>query len=157
PYALDNTRVAHEESIVEECNWKLTIENNRECYHCGVGHPELTRSFPVAALGCSMDELDADEARRMQAYSEQRKAMFATWESRGISSQYYGRTDSDQDTYFSSELLLIDGRGESATLDTRIASQTLLGNIRHKDVGDLNLWTHNSWHHFFCDHAVTIF
>src|SRR5699024_3114134 len=118
------------------------------CYHCAVGHPELTRSYPVAALGCSEDELDEDEVRKIRAYGEQRKAMFETWASRGMGSEYHGRTDSGQDTYFSTERLLIDGRGESATLDTRVASQKLLGNIQDKDLGDLNLWTHTSWQHF---------
>ena len=157
PYDLGNAKVAHEESIIEECNWKLTIENNRECYHCAVGHPELTRSYPVAALGCSIDELSADEYRKVQAYEKDRKAKFAAWSARGLESEYHARTDSDKDTYFSSERLMIDGRGESATLDTRVASQKLLGDIQDKDMGDLNLWTHTSWHHFFCDHAVTIF
>ena len=30
--------------LVEEGNWKLVIENNRECYHCD-GHPELICSL----------------------------------------------------------------------------------------------------------------
>src|SRR5699024_8867358 len=90
-------------------------------------------------------------------YREQRQAMFENWAARGMDSEYHGRTDSDRDTYFSTERLLIDGRGESATLDTRVASQKLLGNIQDKDLGDLNLWTHTSWQHFFCDHAVVIF
>lgn len=157
PYDLNNAKVAHEESIVEHCNWKLTVENNRECYHCAVGHPELTRSYPVAALGCSMDELDADEAEKVEAYKQKRKAIFADWAARGLDSEFYGRTDSDKDTYFSTERLLIDGRGESATLDTRVASQKLLGDIQDKDRGDLSMWTHTSWSHFFCDHAVVVF
>ena len=30
---------------VEDGNWKLTMENNRECYHCATNHPELTVSL----------------------------------------------------------------------------------------------------------------
>lgn len=156
PYDLRHARVAHQESIVEHCNWKLTIENNRECYHCGVGHPELTRSFPVASMGCSTDELDADEVERLQAYREQHAAMFASWAARGLDSDVRGRTDDARDTYFRVERLLIDGRGESATLDTRVASQKLLGASQDKDLGDLTLWTHSTWSHVYCDHAVVI-
>lgn len=156
PYDLNHTKLAHQESIVEQCNWKLTIENNRECYHCAVGHPELTRSYPVAALGCSMDELDAGEVEKIHAYREQRQAMIENWAARGMASAYHDRIDGARDTYFSSERLLIDGRGESATLDTRVASQRLLGAFEDKDLGDLTLWTHTSWSHFFCDHAVVV-
>ncbi|WP_290786341.1 aromatic ring-hydroxylating dioxygenase subunit alpha, partial [Halomonas sp.] len=41
PYDMDNVKVAVESSIVEQANWKLVIENNRECYHCSGAHPEL--------------------------------------------------------------------------------------------------------------------
>ncbi|MEZ5831981.1 MAG: aromatic ring-hydroxylating dioxygenase subunit alpha [Dongiaceae bacterium] len=43
-YHLDKTRVAYEQVIVERANWKLAIENARECAHCRVGHPELCRT-----------------------------------------------------------------------------------------------------------------
>ena len=42
---LANAKVAHETTIVEEGNWKLVWENNRECYHCGGNHPGLCRSY----------------------------------------------------------------------------------------------------------------
>jgi glycine betaine catabolism A len=47
PHNLKNAKVAFESTLVEHANWKLVMENARECYHCGTGHPELARSFPV--------------------------------------------------------------------------------------------------------------
>ena len=44
PHALTHTKVAQQVDIIEHGNWKLTIENNRECFHCA-GHPELLRSL----------------------------------------------------------------------------------------------------------------
>ncbi|HEX3982185.1 MAG TPA: aromatic ring-hydroxylating dioxygenase subunit alpha, partial [Acidisoma sp.] len=41
PYDIRNTKVAYQADIIEDGNWKLTIENNRECYHCSSNHPEL--------------------------------------------------------------------------------------------------------------------
>ena len=42
-------KVAHQIDIVEDGNWKLVMENNRECYHCD-GHPELISAyFPLHA------------------------------------------------------------------------------------------------------------
>ena len=46
PHRLSEARVAYESTIVEEGNWKLVWENNRECYHCAVNHPELGRVYP---------------------------------------------------------------------------------------------------------------
>ena len=34
-------------TLVEKANWKLVMENARECYHCAVNHPELSVTFPV--------------------------------------------------------------------------------------------------------------
>jgi Rieske 2Fe-2S family protein len=48
PYRLDHTKVAYESVLVERANWKLVMENARECYHCATAHPELKRCFPVA-------------------------------------------------------------------------------------------------------------
>jgi Rieske 2Fe-2S family protein len=45
PFNLRNAKVAHESRIIERGNWKLVMENNRECYHCAGSHPELTRTF----------------------------------------------------------------------------------------------------------------
>jgi Rieske 2Fe-2S family protein len=47
-YRLRDTKLAYESVIVEKANWKLAMENGRECYHCATGHPELRRTFPVA-------------------------------------------------------------------------------------------------------------
>src|SRR2546422_3388218 len=30
-------------------NWKLVVENSRECYHCGAGHPQYCRAVGFAA------------------------------------------------------------------------------------------------------------
>ena len=44
PHSLTQTKVAKQVEIIEHGNWKLTIENNRECFHCA-GHPELLNSL----------------------------------------------------------------------------------------------------------------
>lgn len=47
PHNLAKAKVATQIDLIENGNWKLTMENNRECYHC-VGHPELQACyFPI--------------------------------------------------------------------------------------------------------------
>ncbi len=47
PHQWENAKVAYQSVLVEYANWKLVMENGRECYHCPTGHPELARTFPV--------------------------------------------------------------------------------------------------------------
>jgi phenylpropionate dioxygenase-like ring-hydroxylating dioxygenase large terminal subunit len=45
PYDLGNTKLAHTQVLVEKANWKLVVENSRECYHCHARHPEFVKHF----------------------------------------------------------------------------------------------------------------
>ena len=45
PHDLSGLKVAHQSTITEAANWKLVMENNRECYHCSGSHPSLWRTF----------------------------------------------------------------------------------------------------------------
>ncbi len=47
PHDLANAKLAFESTMVVRANWKLVMENARECYHCAVRHPELAVTFPV--------------------------------------------------------------------------------------------------------------
>jgi Rieske 2Fe-2S family protein len=51
-HRLDEAKVAFQSTLVEKGNWKLVMENARECYHCQVGHPELSRTFPIKEAVC---------------------------------------------------------------------------------------------------------
>jgi Rieske 2Fe-2S family protein len=45
PHDLENAKIAHTAVLPEHANWKLVMENGRECYHCSARHPELLSSF----------------------------------------------------------------------------------------------------------------
>lgn len=67
PHELHRAKVAHQMTLVEKANWKLVMENARECYHCASNHPELAATFPILRRSLSADEqreiTDAFEAR----------------------------------------------------------------------------------------------
>lgn len=48
PHKWAEGKLAYQSVLVEQANWKLVMENGRECYHCATGHPELARTFPVS-------------------------------------------------------------------------------------------------------------
>ena len=43
PYGWATAKVAHRETYTVEANWKLTVENYLECYHCTPSHPEYSK------------------------------------------------------------------------------------------------------------------
>jgi Rieske 2Fe-2S family protein len=47
PHNLAYAKLAFESTMTIRANWKLVMENARECYHCAGGHPELAVSYPV--------------------------------------------------------------------------------------------------------------
>lgn len=62
PHDLGNAKLAFTSTLVERANWKLVMENARECYHCAVRHPELSRSFPVGRRALTEENQQAEQA-----------------------------------------------------------------------------------------------
>lgn len=155
PHDIRNSKVAFQHDLIEPGNWKLTMENNRECYHCGANHPELT--VPLFAYGFGFAPEELDEAERAQAtrYGCLVDNSHAEWEKAGIPSRMLEHLD-DMVTGYRTERLPLDGDGESHTMDTKAACRIPMGKFPSARMGGLHFWTQpNSWHHFMGDHAIT--
>jgi Rieske 2Fe-2S family protein len=154
PYDLTHSKIAHEAEIVENGNWKLVIENNRECYHCSATHPELTASFLPQDFGFCTDGLNEESLIALDEYEQRNAAARKSWENDGFVCEAVEHLDESAVTQFRTQRLVIAGNGESQTLDTLVASTRLFGNLTRRDLGDVHMWTHNSWTHVMSDHAV---
>jgi glycine betaine catabolism A len=155
PHALRDCKVAFAMDLIEEGNWKLTMENNRECYHCASNHPELTISLFEYGFGFAPEELDEDSRQALAHYENIVADFERTWNSEGLPWQEIDHLDG-RPTGFRTQRLAIDQAGESQTIDTTVASKKLLGALKTKRLGGLSFWTQpNSWHHFMSDHVVT--
>ncbi|MDP7206250.1 MAG: aromatic ring-hydroxylating dioxygenase subunit alpha, partial [Pirellulaceae bacterium] len=63
PQGLERARVAKTVDYDVAANWKIVWENNRECYHCNVNHPQYIRA--------NFDHYNADDTSdRIQAEIE---------------------------------------------------------------------------------------
>lgn len=152
PHGLADCKVAAQVDIIEDCNWKLTMENNRECYHCVGNHPELTISLYEYGFGY---QPDAHNAAGLQRFQDITAANHARWESMGLPSAEIDTLD-DRVTGFRTQRLPIDRAGQSQTMNTEVASKKLLANFVDPALGGLSFWTQpNSWHHFMSDHIVS--
>lgn len=152
-HGLKHTKVAAQIDIVEDGNWKLVMENNRECYHCD-GHPELI---------CSMFQLygyaEQDVTGRLRPAFERYQSAEARLEEIcsqhdipvAVQEQLDGRP-----TGFRVGRSPLDLAGESFSQDGRLVSSKLLGTVPSPQLGHLGLHMQpNSWFHFLSDHVVT--
>ncbi|MDN7879978.1 aromatic ring-hydroxylating oxygenase subunit alpha [Burkholderia aenigmatica] len=151
PHDLPSTKIAAQIDIIEEGNWKLTMENNRECYHCVANHPELTISLYEYGFGYQRSDANAEG---MDAFAETCVRRGKEWAEMGLPSEEIEKLLDV--TGFRTQRLPLDRHGESQTLDAKVASKKLLGGFDKADLGGLSFWTQpNSWHHFMSDHIVT--
>ena len=57
-FNLDALRIAHTSTVEVAANWKIVVENYRECLHCPTVHPELVDMIPAYRSG-GVQEADA--------------------------------------------------------------------------------------------------
>lgn len=143
PFDLATARVAFETTVVEEGNWKLVMENNRECFHCRTAHPELCATFPEGSQHAGGGS--ADDRRAVEA-------LVARCETAGLASRFRAADDWQ---YRVMRMPLLDG-ARSMTMDGAPAVDRRFGALPGIDVGDLLLYHYPStWNHFLADYAVT--
>jgi Rieske 2Fe-2S family protein len=151
PHDIVNSKVAYQLDIIEEGNWKLTMENNRECNHCSANHPELT--VPLLEYGFGYQPTP-ENISKMKEFEELLAREHRKWEACGLPS--IAIDSLSRTTGYRAVRLPIAQHGESQTIDTKVACNKLLGNLSQPALGGLSVWTQpNSWQHFMSDHVVS--
>ncbi len=153
PHRLDRAKVAHQIDLVEHGNWKLVMENNRECYHCE-GHPELACSlFPT--YGYEEEDLPVRLRPAFDRYLAADRDLRVACEERGLPYEQIEEL-SGRVTAFRIQREPLDGAGESFTADGRAISRRLLGDLDTPRLGRLSMHHQpNAWFHLMADHAIT--
>ena len=153
PHQLGRTKVAAQVDLVEDGNWKLTMENNRECYHCD-GHPELRCTFfPTWGLSDDQvpDAMRADHDRYLAALVDLERRSDGLGLPHGLVEDLVERP-----LGFRVQREPLDGAGESFSPDGTRLVRRLLGDLPEAQLGHLGLHTQpNAWFHFQADHVVT--
>jgi len=154
PQGFDRAKVAKAINYTVHANWKLVWENNRECYHCNVNHPQYIKA--------NFDHYNADDtSARIQkkieavvARNEQK------WAASGlaVTHRQNGITlfpDAERDLWYSANRTpLVDGYVSESLNGRQVAP--LMGDYTDPDVGTLRMRTvPNFWNHSSCDHSVT--
>jgi Rieske 2Fe-2S family protein len=142
PHQPDRTKVAFTSTIIEEANWKLVIENNRECYHCAGNHPELLVTLVEFAL--------PDDPAANAAFKGLMDRSAAKWDAHGLPHR-----PADGGTEFRCIRLPFNEGAVSFTLDGKPACNKLLGDFTDPELGSVRMFrVPNNWNHFLSDHII---
>lgn len=145
-YDLEKMKVAVQDELIDDANWKLVMENNRECYHCQSNHPELLRSLDGSGFGQRLPEDEAEDDAAMAAHR-------AHWHELGLVTDLVEFPDNG---WHRVARLPLENGAVSQTLDGKPACKRLIGPFEQPEPTSLSVWTQpNSWHHFCCDHVVS--
>ena len=154
PQGFHRAKVAKTADYLVKANWKLVWENNRECYHCNLNHPQYIKA--------NFDHYNADdttprikrEISGVVARSEKK------WAATGLAPTHTqtGMTpfpDVENNIWFSANRTpLVDGYLSESMDGKRVGP--LMGDYQDADVGTLRIRTlPNFWNHSSCDHAVS--
>ncbi len=143
PSQLNDAKIAYSSTIVENGNWKLVIENNRECYHCGGSHPSLCRTYS-----------DNPRMTAMEGPDSASPDILAHWqrcEDAGLPSRFVNHPKMQ---WRLARIPLLNN-AESYTLSTKAAVAKRMGSMPFNDAGSLLFFNYpNTWNHFLADHAI---
>jgi len=135
-------------------NWKLVWENNRECYHCNVNHPQYIKA--------NFDHFNSDDTTpEVQARIDTAVARHETQCAKNeleITHKETGMAtfpDPDQGRWFAANrTTLVEGYVSESMDGQQVAP--LMGDYKDADVGTMRCRTMpNMWNHSSCDHVVS--
>ncbi len=141
-----DAKIASTRRYVVEANWKLVFENNRECYHCDIAHPEYVKgTYDTARFHAA----DLPEVERQTALANERFELLglgAAVAASDMTGKYWRVTRAP----------LMEGWKTQSLDGTPIAP--LMGTFRVRDKwsdGTLRATVFpNFWQHASDDHAV---
>ena len=93
-FDFENLKVAAEKTYPIAANWKLSIENYQECYHCATAHPEYAKMHTLMVDRDKRDRLQKPMLQRMAAcgIKEMEHDFVDTWAKPGEQGYGYSRT-----------------------------------------------------------------
>jgi len=144
PHRLDRTKVIARHQYEVRANWKTVVENNRECYHCQVAHPEFTLSnYDLGLPGDTRANDDFDNLLR---------GKIAHWEAIGLCPVEVSFPDGE---WFRVSRYPLKPGFLTESMDGQLTAP-LMGDLTSSDVGSLRMvGLPNFWGHANADYVMT--
>ena len=154
PQGMGRARVAKIMDFEVDSNWKLVWENNRECFHCNVNHPQYIKA--------NFDHYNADDT--IPRVAERLKAVTTRLEAKLAEQGMYLREETGMTEfpdpehgiwYAANRTPLVEGYVSESMDGKQVAP--LMGDYTDAEVGTLRVRTlPNFWVHASCDHSVAV-
>ncbi len=154
PQRMGEAKVAKIVDYEIGANWKLVWENNRECYHCIVNHPQYIKA--------NFDHYNSDDTtprvqERIEAAAD-RHAVQCAKHGLEVTHKETGMAtfpDPDRGCWFAANRTTLVEGYVSESMDGRQVAP-LMGDYADADVGTMRCRTMpNMWNHSSCDHVVS--
>ncbi len=154
PQGFNRAKVAKAVDYLVKANWKLVWENNRECYHCNLSHPQYIKA--------NFDHYNTDDAtpRVRQEITEVVARAEKKWAAAGLAPSHKQTgmavfPDAKRNIWFSANRTPLVNGWVSESMDGKQVAP-LMGDYVQPDVGTLRVRAlPNFWNHSSCDHAVS--
>ncbi len=144
PHQPARTKICYSREYDVAANWKVIMENNRECYHCRTGHPE----FMEANYDLGMNQ----DRRQNAEFAARRDHMRQTWRGLGLPTDAVSFPNG---SWYRCERIPLKEGFVSETISGQPAAP-LLGQISDPDCGSLRtIGLPNFWAHANCDYLMT--
>ncbi|MEW5979769.1 MAG: aromatic ring-hydroxylating dioxygenase subunit alpha [Acidobacteriota bacterium] len=143
PHGLAKAKICHTSRYDIRANWKLVVENSRECYHCPPAHPEYCRIMGFAA-GIDSPRIAAED----EVITRER---MAHWNTIGLETRVIDFTES---TWHHAIRMPFRKGHFCQSLDGK-AVAPLMGTLTERDVGALAVILYPTfWFEASADYAM---
>jgi phenylpropionate dioxygenase-like ring-hydroxylating dioxygenase large terminal subunit len=145
PQGLKEAKICHTRHYEVRANWKLVVENFRECYHCGPAHPEYCQIVGFAA--------GIDSPRVMAENEALATEKEARWKEMGIDTRHI---DFLPNTWHLALRFPLRKGFVSQSLDGKPVAP-VMGSYPDRDMGALAVVVYPTfWYESSSDHAMAM-
>lgn len=147
PHDLAGAKVAHSISYELQANWKLVVENHRECYHCPTAHTEYSEIHYDTRLS---------SASWQQEIEERTETCRVKWAAMGLDTGNVNPSSNFTGTWWRANRTAFPEGHVTESPDGKPVAP-LMGAFTDADVGTARAGTYpNFWLHATSDHATTM-
>lgn len=152
PQGLNHAKMAKIEEYEIDANWKIVWENNRECFHCNVNHPQYIKANYDHI---NVDDIKSDMQERIDMAVKRNIANNPNTKIDRFETGLTPFPDVEKDLWYLANRTPMQDGYLTESMDGKLVAP-LMGDYKSPDIGTLRIRTIPTfWCHASCDHAVT--